>query len=169
MSYADYIVRSGRAVLYPIYEHTYGRGTFIGEDRPSATIAHRDQMLRWAKELRRSIDYIATRPDIDMSKLAYAGTSWGSRMAGVMLAIEPRFRVATLNVAGITAAPRRPEEDAVNFLPHIHTPVLMLSGRYDSVFPFGTSQQPFLHLLGTPAAEQEADPVRRRTLSSRAT
>ena len=27
MSYADYIVRSGRALVYPIYEHTYGRGS----------------------------------------------------------------------------------------------------------------------------------------------
>jgi dienelactone hydrolase len=155
MSFADYIVRSGRAVLYPIYEHTYGRGTYIGEDRPAATIEHRDQALRWARELRRSIDYISTRSDIDMSKLAYTGTSWGARMAGVMLAVEPRFRVAALNVAGITASPRRPEEDAVNFLPRIHIPVLMLSGRYDSVFPFETSQQPFLHLLGTPAADKK--------------
>jgi dienelactone hydrolase len=155
MSYADYIVRSGRAVMYPIFEHTYGRGTYIGEDRPTATIEHRDQMLRWAKEMRRTIDYLATRPEIDMSKLAYAGTSWGGRMAGVVLAIEPRFRVASLNVAGISAAPRRPEEDAVNFLPRIHIPVLMLSGRFDSVFPFETSQQPFLRLLGTPAADKK--------------
>jgi dienelactone hydrolase/tRNA A-37 threonylcarbamoyl transferase component Bud32 len=154
MSYADYIVRSGRAVLYPIYEHTYGRGTYSGEDRPAATIEHRDQMLRWAKELRRSIDYVATRPDIDMTRLAYVGTSWGGRMAAVMLAIEPRFRVAMLNVAGISASARRPEEDAVNFLPHIRIPVLMLSGRFDSVFPFETSQQPFLRLLGTPAADK---------------
>ncbi len=155
MSYADYVVRSGRAVLYPIFEHTYGRGTYIGEDRPSATIEHRDQVLRWAKELRRSIDYVATRPEIDTTRLAYVGTSWGGRTAGVMLAVEPRFRVATLNVAGITAAPRRPEEDAVNFLPHIRIPVLMLSGRFDSVFPFETSQQPFLHLLGTPAGDKK--------------
>ena len=149
MANFDFIVRSGRAVLYPIYEHTYGRGSSIGEDHPAMTIAHRDQVLRWAKELRRSIDYLATRADIDTTKLAYAGTSWGSRMAGVMLAVEPRIRTAVLNVAGLSAAPMRPEEDPVNFLPRIRIPVLMLSGRYDSVFPYETSQQPFLRLLGT--------------------
>ena len=91
-----------------------------------------------------------TRPDIDTTRLAYVGTSWGGRMAGVVLAIEPRFRTAVLNVAGLGAPPRRPEEDPVNFLPHVHIPVLMLSGRYDSVFPFETSQKPFLRLLGSP-------------------
>lgn len=42
----------------------------------------------------------------------------------------------------------------MNFLPRIHMPVLMLSGKYDSVFPYELSQLPFLHLLGTPAADK---------------
>jgi len=149
MSYADYIVRSGRAVLYPIYEHTYGRGSLQNDD-PDGSIAHRDQMIRWAREMRRSIDYAATRPDIDTTRLAYAGTSWGGRMAGVLLALEPRFKVAVLNVPGLSMLPSRPEEDPVNFLPHIHIPVLMLSGKYDSGFPLESSQKPFFRLLGTP-------------------
>ena len=155
MSYADFIVRSGRAVLYPIYEHTYGRGTPAPNgDLPSATIEHRDQMLRWAKEMRRSIDYAATRAEIDTSKFAYVGTSWGGRMAGVVMALEPRLKTAVLNVAGLPAAPRRPEEDAVNFLPRVHFPVLMLSGRFDSVFPYELSQKPFLRLLGSQEKKQ---------------
>jgi dienelactone hydrolase len=155
MTFVDYLVRSGRAVLYPIYEHTYGRGNSMAGDVLLATIEHRDQMLRWAKEMRRSIDYVATRPDIDTTRLAFVGTSWGGRLGGVMVAIEPRFRTAVLNVAGLSAAPTRPEEDPVNFLPHIHIPVLMLSGRYDSVFPFELSQKPFLRLLGSPPADKK--------------
>lgn len=154
MTFVDYIARSGRAVLYPIYEHTYGRGSSLTGDRVSATIEHRDQMLRWAREMRRSIDYAATRADIDTTRLAYVGTSWGARLAGVMLAVEPRFRAAVLNVAGLGAAPKRPEEDPVNFLPRVRIPVLMLSGRYDSVFPFELSQKPFLQLLGSPEKKQ---------------
>ena len=150
MTFVDYLVRSGRAVLYPIYEHTYGRGSTIQGDVVTGTIEHRDQMLRWSREMRRSIDYIATRPDIDSTRLAYVGTSWGARLGGVMVAIEPRFRTAILNVAGLSMAVMRPEEDPVNFLPRIRIPVLMLSGRYDSVFPFELSQQPFLRLLGSP-------------------
>jgi len=151
MSYADYLVRSGRALVYPIYEHTYGRAGAL-EDMPDGTIAHRDQMLRWSRELRRSMDYASTRPDIDTTRFAFAGISWGGRAAGVMLAVEPRFRVAVLNVPGLSESPFRPEEDAVNFLPRIHIPVLMLSGKYDSIFPYESSQLPFLRLLGTPAA-----------------
>jgi len=155
MSYVDYFVRSGRAVLYPIYEHTYGRGSSMQGDAVSATIEHRDQMLRWTTEMRRSIDYAATRAEIDTARLGFIGTSWGARIAGVVLAIEPRFRTAVLNVAGIGAPPRRPEEDAVNFLPRIRIPVLVLSGRFDSVFPYETSQRPFMRLLGTPAADKK--------------
>ena len=150
MAYADFIIRSGRAVLYPIYEHTYGRGGARGDD-PNGTIAHRDQVLRWAREMRRSMDYASTRADIDTTRFAYAGTSWGGRMAGLMLAIEPRFRAAVLNVPGLSQSQFRPEEDAVNFLPRIHIPVLMVSGKYDSVFPYESSQLPFVRLLGTPA------------------
>ena len=152
MAFVDYIVRSGRALIYPIYEHTYGRGGSINVDSPDGTIAHRDQTLRWAREMRRSMDYASTRPEIDTTRFAYVGTSWGGRMAGVMLAIEPRFRAAVLNVPGLSMAPLRPEEDAVNFLPRVTLPVLMLSGKYDSVFPYELSQKPFFRLLGTPPA-----------------
>ncbi|HEV7992352.1 MAG TPA: protein kinase [Gemmatimonadaceae bacterium] len=150
MSVIDYIVRSGRAVLYPIYEHTYGRGSATDDDSAPATIAHRDQMIRWAREMRRSIDYVASRPDIDSTRIGFAGTSWGGRLSGVMLALEPRIRVAVLNVPGLSMSTPRPEEDPVNFLPRVHIPVLMLSGKYDSSFPLELSQKPFFQLLGSP-------------------
>jgi dienelactone hydrolase len=98
------------------------------------------------------MDYVSTRTDVDTTRFAYAGTSWGGRMAGVMLAVEPRFRAAVLNVPGVSEAAFRPEEDAVNFLPRIRIPVLMLSGKYDSVYPYELSQLPFVRLLGTPPA-----------------
>ena len=120
--------------------------------RPDAALGERDA----------SVDRLrVTRPDIDTTRFAYAGTSWGGRMGGVMLAIEPRFRVAVLNVAGLSMMPLRPEEDPVNFLPRIHIPVLMLSGKYDSVFPLESSQKPFFRLLGSP-------PTRSGTCSTRA-
>jgi pimeloyl-ACP methyl ester carboxylesterase len=105
--------------------------------------------------MRRSIDYVVTRTEIDTTRLGFIGTSWGARIAGVVLAVEPRFRTAVLNVAGIGAPARRPEEDAVNFLPRIRIPLLMLSGRFDSTFPLETSQKPFFRLLGTPPADKK--------------
>ena len=150
LSFVDYLARSGRAVLYPIYEHTYGRGSALGGDVLSETIEHRDQTRRWITEMRRSIDYAFSRADIDTARLAYVGTSWGGRLGGTAIATEPRIRTAIFNVAGLSANPVRPEEDPVNFLPRIRIPVLMLSGRYDSVFPYESSQLPFLRLLGSP-------------------
>jgi pimeloyl-ACP methyl ester carboxylesterase len=47
-----------------------------------------------------------------------------------------------------------PEVDAINFLPHIQIPVLMLNGRYDYVFPLATAQAPCFRALGTPAANK---------------
>ncbi len=155
MSFVVYVARSGRAVLYPIYEHTYGRGTTIPGDVPAPTIEHREQMMRWVTEMRRSIDYAFSRADIDTSKLAFVGTSWGARVGGTAIAIEPRIRTAILNVPGINERRVRPEEDPVNFLPRIRIPVLMLSGRYDSVFPYESSQLPFYRLLGSPAGAKK--------------
>jgi eukaryotic-like serine/threonine-protein kinase len=153
MSLVDYLACSGRAVIYRIYEHTYGRGTSMSGDTPAISIEHRDQMVRWITEMRRSIDYVVTRANIDTTRLAFVGTSWGARVGGTVLAIEPRFRAAILSVPGISANAIRPEEDPVNFLPRIQMPVL--SGRYDSVFPYESSQLPFLKLLGSPAGAKQ--------------
>jgi eukaryotic-like serine/threonine-protein kinase len=76
-------------------------------------------------------------------------------MAGVMLAVEPRFRAAVLMVAGLSPLEMRPEVDPVNFLPRIRTPTLMLNGRYDDVFRLEESQRPFFRLLGTPAEHKQ--------------
>ena len=38
----------------------------------------------------------------------------------------------------------------MNFLPRIHSPTLMINGRYDFIFPVETSQDPMFRLLGTP-------------------
>ena len=149
----DFIVRSGRAVVYPVYEGTLGRPR-LGSGA-TGEIAGRDLMLRRAKDMRRAIDYALTRGDVDSTRLAYVGASWGGRIGGLAVAVEPRFKAAVLYVAGLSVGSYRPETDPVNFLPRIHVPVLMLSGKYDSVFPYELSQKPFFRLLGTPAADKK--------------
>lgn len=44
-----------------------------------------------------------------------------------------------------------PEVDVINFLPRVKQPVLMLSGRFDFIFPERSSQLPFFNSLGAPA------------------
>nr|NIP56995.1 hypothetical protein [Gemmatimonadota bacterium]NIR77386.1 hypothetical protein [Gemmatimonadota bacterium]NIT85896.1 hypothetical protein [Gemmatimonadota bacterium]NIU29722.1 hypothetical protein [Gemmatimonadota bacterium]NIU34764.1 hypothetical protein [Gemmatimonadota bacterium] len=48
-----------------------------------------------------------------------------------------------------------PEVDPFNFLPYVRTPVLMLNGEYDVVFPLETSQRPMFELLGTPPGDKK--------------
>ena len=72
-----------------------------------------------------------------------------------MMAVEPRLKVGVLNVPGLRMATVRPEEDQVNFLPRVRVPVLMLSGKYDSVYPYELSQKPFFRLLGSPPADKK--------------
>ena len=73
-----------------------------------------------------------------------------------VLAMEPRFKAATLQLAGLPYRDLLPEVDPVNFVSRIKIPVLMLEARYDHLFPPELSQQPMFTLLGTPADQKRS-------------
>ncbi|MGE5143949.1 MAG: protein kinase domain-containing protein [Acidobacteriota bacterium] len=146
----DFILKSGRAVLYPVYKSMYERGDGLDSWYANETNGYRDHVIAWAKDFRRAIDYVVTRPDIDTLRLAYYGRSWGGYMGGLLPALEPRIKTAVLYVAGLELQRGQPDVEPINFLPRIHMPVLMLNGRYDHFFPVETSQLPMFRLLGTP-------------------
>jgi len=147
----DFIVKGGRAVVYPVYRGTMERRTpELTNDQPSETVTYRDFVISWARDLSRSIDYLETREDMSTDDLGYYGVSWGGRMGPLVLAVEPRIKAAVLNVAGLKFQRALPEADPFNFAPHVTIPVLMLNGRYDQFFPLETSQNPLFQLLGTP-------------------
>jgi dienelactone hydrolase len=98
---------------------------------------------------------LVSRGDIDASKLGYFGASWGAASAPVMVSLEERFRTAVLFEGGLYVSPAGPpESDALNFLPRVRVPVLMLNGRYDYTFPLESSQKPFFRWLGTPEKDK---------------
>jgi cephalosporin-C deacetylase-like acetyl esterase len=105
----------------------------------------------WSKDVGRAIDYLHSRPDIDKGRIGYLGSSWGSGMAPLFLALEPRLSLALLNVGGFYLQEALPEADPVNFASRVKMPVLMLNGRFDFFFPTETSQEPMFERLGTPA------------------
>jgi dienelactone hydrolase len=146
----DFIVRSGRAVVHPVYKSTYERQDSLRSDYADESNFYKEHVIAWAKDMRRTIDYLATRPDIDTTRLAYYGASWGGYLGGLMPAVEPRFKAAVLLVAGLEYQRGQPEVEPINFLPRITIPVLMLNGQYDHYFPVETAQRPMFRLLGTP-------------------
>ena len=147
----DFLMKSGRAVLFPIYKGTYER---ITHRTANGSSEERDETIQRSKDLRRSLDYLETRSDIDHDRLAFYGFSWGGIEGPISLALESRFKTAVLADGGCDTDKKLPEDDPINFAPHIRIPVLMINGRYDFEIPFETCQQPFFHLLGTPAADK---------------
>jgi len=146
----EFIIRSGRAVIYPIYIETFDR-----QLPPAQSAADwKERLVKRFQDMRQSVEYLVSRDDIDVSKLAYLGASWGSGSAPVMVSMEERFRTAVLFEGGLYQQQFAPEIDVLNFLPRVRIPVLMLNGRYDYTFPLESSQKPYFRWLGTPEKDK---------------
>ncbi len=142
------IIRSGRALVVPIYKGTYDRR--LDRLYPPEGALSRNLYIQRSQDMRRTIDYLETRDDIDTGRLAYVGLSWGGQMGPVMIATEDRFKTGILLLGGICACKRHPASDPANFAPRVRIPMLMLNSRDDSIFPLETAQKPLFNLLGTP-------------------
>jgi dienelactone hydrolase len=150
VNYVDWLIRSGRSVITPVFRSTFERSDSLRTSMPNTSIDYRDHVVMWAQDARRAVDYLESRADIDTARIAYFGVSWGGRLGGLVPAIEPRFKATILFVAGFRMQSVRPEADPFNFVPRIRMPILMLNAKYDDYFPVESSQKPFFRLLGTP-------------------
>ncbi len=147
----SFVVKAGRAFVLPILKSTYERQDSLQSDLPDSSIFWREHVTMWVKDMRRTLDYLSTRADMDTSRFSYFGYSWGSNMAPINLAVDSRFKAAVLYVAGLTMERGRAEVDPFNYLPRVTQPVIMLDGKYDFYFPVEISQKPFFNNLGTAA------------------
>ncbi|MCK5572563.1 MAG: SUMF1/EgtB/PvdO family nonheme iron enzyme, partial [Bacteroidetes bacterium] len=146
-----FLLKSGRAVLHPITIAMYERMIPDSIWDAMGLHQHADYRIRLVQEYRRSVDYLETRPDIDTSKLAFLGFSWGGFYGPLVLAVEKRFDVAILQVGGLSLeSDVRPEVRITNHVTRVTTPVLMLNGGYDMFFPLELQVKPMYDLLGTP-------------------
>ncbi len=150
----DFLVQNGRAVIYPVYKGTFERDDGTRFSDPDPSNRYKEHVIQWEREVSRTVDYLAGRGDIDTTRIAYLGFSWGGRLGGVVLAIEQRFKAAVLVVAGLNFRSAQPEVDDLNYLPHVRAPVLMLNGRHDNTFPLETAVRPMYDLLGTPPEQK---------------
>jgi dienelactone hydrolase len=150
----DFIIKSGRAVAFPILSGTFERRVSSKVRRPPfGTAEYRDHTIHTIKELRRTVDYIRTRSDLDTVALAFYGYSWGGVTGPLALAQEPRFRTAIIHIGLLPPMTATPEVDPVNSLPRVRVPTLMFSGEFDPMVPRDNATR-YFSLIGTPDARK---------------
>jgi dienelactone hydrolase len=155
MSRLDYVILSGRALAFPIYKSTYERGDpKVSSSWAVPTRAYKTWIQQLVMDARRTLDYLETRPDVDGSRIAYYGASWGARLAPITIALDSRIKTGILLMGGLGSTAPLPEADPFNFLPRVRVPILMLNGDEDFIFPLQTLQLPLFESLGTPAADK---------------
>jgi dienelactone hydrolase len=152
IKFFDYIVQSGRAVLYPVYQDTYERR--LKHVLPGSS-SDLEYLSEHAKDVGRSLDYLATRPDIDNDKLAYLGVSMGSAEGVIYSTLfQDRLKAVVFLDGGYFLYHPPIGGDQADFAPRLKKPVLMVNGRYDYVFSVEKAQDPMFRMLGTPEADK---------------
>jgi dienelactone hydrolase len=146
-------IKSGRAVFAVVFEGFKEREWPADRvaSEPSS-VKRREMVVNRAIDLRRGLDYLETRGDVDAGRVAYYGFSAGAEDGVMFTAVERRYRSVVLVAAGL---PKQcdsyiAEANPANFAPHIRAPKLMLSGRYDEAYPFKTEIEPLYKLLVEP-------------------
>jgi dipeptidyl aminopeptidase/acylaminoacyl peptidase len=84
--------------------------------------------------------------------------SAGATFGPGVLAVEDRFKAAVLISGGFPTwdlTAQIPTLDPVSYAARVKTPVLMVNGKEDFVFPYATSQMPMYEFLGTPEAHKK--------------
>jgi dienelactone hydrolase len=152
---AEYVIMSGRALLFPIYKGTYERPSEIGRvwtmsSAIETPLVYRDWTIQMAKDLSRCIDYLETRDDILSERIAYYGLSWGATLGPIMLAVEDRLDTGIFVVGGIPPIAPPRSFDIALYAQRVKAPVLMVNGREDVLMPLKSSQIPMYQFLGTP-------------------
>jgi dienelactone hydrolase len=153
--FCDFLMKNGIAVVMPIYKSTYERrGTMPGEIHgPNQSHLYRDYLIKWVKDLSRTIDYLESRTDFDTGKIGLYTHSWGGVIGAYIPAVEKRVGLC-VHVLGGFWGKALPEADQINYLPRVKVPVLMLNGKYDMTFPFDAEVKPYFDFLGTPQKDK---------------
>jgi pimeloyl-ACP methyl ester carboxylesterase len=145
-------IKSGRAVWAVVFKGfkeraAYGYGNFGWN-----TVKRREELVRNATDLRRGLDYLATRNDMDLQRVAYYGYSAGAVEGLIYAAVEPRYGTAILVAGGLSPSSLNwiAEASPPHFLFHLKVPKLLLNGRYDEVHPLKTWIEPMYQALPEP-------------------
>ena len=155
----EFVIRSGRALVFPVYQGTYERGP-----APAGPNAFRDVTIARVKDFGRVLDYIETRPR-------------SRSRADRVLRRQPRRRDRRhdqrdrdapegdgLSRRRTRSVHARPQEiDPLNFASRVQVPTLMVNGKADFQFPLETSQRPLFAAAWRGSRSQAPRAVRGRS------
>ena len=146
------VIQGGRAVLGVVLKGMVERPWPNHELPASNTVQFRDEMVLHATELRLGLDYLETRTDVDMDRVAYTSVSFGGGSRLPFSAVDDRYSAVVYIGGGIDerVKPTLPEADNVNFAPYVSAPKLLLNGRNDEEHPWLTRALPLWNLLREP-------------------
>jgi dienelactone hydrolase len=153
----DFLLNNNIAVMWPIYKGTFERndGLTLEMHSPNESHTYTEYLVKWVKDCSRSIDYLETRPDIDVDKIGFYGFSWGGALGSIIPAIEERLKLSVINAGGLHPDGKAyPEADMINYVTRVKIPVLMLNGNYDFNVDYETAAKPMFELLGTPEKDK---------------
>jgi formylglycine-generating enzyme required for sulfatase activity/dienelactone hydrolase/predicted Ser/Thr protein kinase len=146
-------IKAGRAAFGVVLKGYIERLRPADDVRPSpATVEYFDRIKNRITDLRRGLDYLESRQDVDASRIAFFGPSAGAQIGLILAAIETRYRAVVLVGAGLPNEYRSwiPEANPVNFAAHIRAPKIMVQGRYDEDTPLKTAAEPLFRLMPEP-------------------
>jgi hypothetical protein len=146
-------IKYGRALFVLIPKGSTERKWEYGEDYPDvSSILFRDRVIRWITENRIGMDYLSSRNDIDMNKVAYITTA--NNFEGLIdPGVDHRFKCVILianclNKYFIESSAA--EINPVNFLPRYKAPTYMMNGKYADSDNFYLTVLPTFNLLPEP-------------------
>jgi uncharacterized protein len=124
----------------------------------------RAEQIQLIKDLQRAVDVLRSLPNVDDDRIAYHGTSYGGAMGALFVGIERRLKTAVLVVpdGGLVSHFTGPEDlafmnnlpcatraawframtpiEPIRFIAHANTPLLVQSGRSDTLVPAADAQ-----------------------------
>jgi hypothetical protein len=130
---------------------------FIAQDRA--------EQIQLIKDLQRAVDVLRARPNVDATRIAYVGVSYGGAMGALFVGIERRLKAAVLVVGdgGLVSHFTGPEDlsfmaslscatrvnwfrvmapvEPIRFIPHASpTALLLQNGRSDNLVPMADAE-----------------------------
>jgi formylglycine-generating enzyme required for sulfatase activity len=159
--YAEF-VRAGRAIFVVVLKSFLERDgevpVWLRDDLDHASIEFIEAYARHTIEMRRGLDYLLSREDVDSDGVAFFGVSIGGPML-VLPAVESRYKAVMLLSSGIgdQAAQIHKAARPIDFVPLIQGPKLLVHGLYDEWAPLRPSAQPLYDLLKGPKRMENYD------------